>query len=327
MTTGRAHEKDTLFLGAPANHAAKTAAVGDEEGIFLAPAAQLIVGGSALAKSARGTIILGAAFIDEAVTRNPFDRIDRVADRLIAEARNDPEFIFHRVTPPLSDIKFADLTPSNSVRMSMASLFADIDGFTAFVDKAIQNGSETIKRSATNIHVIREELNSVLKDDFGGKRVRFIGDCIQGVLAEGSRQDDATAAVTETAICAAAMKRSFILCQQILGGIDELDLAVGIEYGPVSLTRIGQRGEDSVRCAAGRAIVISERMQQEIDGGGVRLGPTAMSHATAAVKRNFASASAILDYDAAVDLLGSIESPAVQIVRADPSARPYSESA
>ena len=35
MSTGRAHEKDTLFLGPPANYAAKKVADSDEEGIFL----------------------------------------------------------------------------------------------------------------------------------------------------------------------------------------------------------------------------------------------------------------------------------------------------
>ena len=35
MATGRTHEKDTLFLGAPANHAAKKAAEDGGPGIFL----------------------------------------------------------------------------------------------------------------------------------------------------------------------------------------------------------------------------------------------------------------------------------------------------
>ena len=53
--------------------------------------------------------------------------------------------------------------------MEMTSLFADIDGFTSFVDKAIRNGSEAIKAAASAVHVILEELNDVLKDDFGGQ--------------------------------------------------------------------------------------------------------------------------------------------------------------
>jgi class 3 adenylate cyclase len=43
MTTGRgAHEKDTLFLGRPANHAAKLVASGAEQGIFLTETVQAV---------------------------------------------------------------------------------------------------------------------------------------------------------------------------------------------------------------------------------------------------------------------------------------------
>jgi class 3 adenylate cyclase len=323
MSTGRDHEKDTLFLGSPANHAAKLAAARDEEGIYVAPGAQTAVGSSVLRKSITGDSVFDPRFIVEASQRHSFMKLDEAAIRLIAEAKQDPQFIFHRPTPPLSTVKFSELTPANSVRMGMASLFADIVGFTAFVDAAIKSGSDGIKRAATAIHVIREELNDVLKEDFEGKRVRFIGDCIQGVLAKGELNDDAGATIQETILCAAGMKDSFLLCQEIVGGINSLDLAIGIEYGPVPLTRIGLRGEDSVRCAAGRAVVVSEQVQQSLDGGGRKLGPVAEQLANPATRRYFASATALLGYDATADLLGSVTSPAVSIVRENPSARPH----
>ena len=328
LTTGRAHERDTLFLGSPANHAAKIAASDDEEGIYLTPWAQSIVGESNLVAAAPdGTKVLRDAFFDQALRRNPFDRIDRAVDRLIAEASNDRKFIFFRPTPPLSDLKFADLTPSNSARMGMASVFADIDGFTAFVDEAIQAGGEAIKQAATSLHVIREELNDVLKEDFGGKRVRFIGDCIQGVIAKGQQADDPTSAVREAAYCAAGMRSSFQLCQQYLEGIESLDLAIGIEYGPVPLTRLGLRGEDSVRCATGRAVVIAEKVQQSIEVGGVDMGPSARAVADPAVRRYFSEARAIPGYDSAMDLLAAPTSPSVRIVKDEPAARSHTESA
>jgi class 3 adenylate cyclase len=207
----------------------------------------------------------------------------------------------------------------------MASLFADIDGYTAFVNAAVSSGLGAIRQAVTNIHVIREELNAVLKDDFGGKRVRFIGDCIQGVLAEGTT-DEASTTVDAAALCASGMRSSFALCQKMLSGMETLDLAIGIEYGPVPLTRIGQRGEDSVRCAAGRAVVVAERIQQTIPGGGVRLGPSAAALATSVVRKLYESSARIPTYDAAVDMLGSTASPAVSRVRDDPTTRPHSKS-
>lgn len=323
MTTGRAHEKDTLFFGAPANHAAKLAAARDEEGIYVAPGAQTVVGSSASRKTHTGDMAFDERFIAQASQRHRFERLDEAVGRLTAEARQERLFIFHRATPPLSAVKFSQLSPAYSLRMGMASLFADIDGFTAFVDTAIRTGSNGIKHAASAIHVIREELNDVLTQDSEGKRVRFIGDCIHGVLAAGRLKDDPPVAIDETIMCASGMKDSFLLCQEIVGGIDSLGLAIGIEYGPVPLTRIGLRGEDSVRCAAGRAVVVSERIQQSLDGGGRKLGPVAQRLASPAARRHFASTSTLLGYDATADLLGSMSSPAVAIVREDRTARPY----
>ena len=110
------------------------------------------------------------------------------------------------------------------------------------------------------------------------------------MIAKGEQADDAPSAVREAACCAAGMRSSFLLCQEILSGIESLDLAIGIEYGPVPLTRIGLRGEDSVRCATGRAVVTAEKVQQRIENGGVDLGPNAKSIADPAVKRYFCEA-------------------------------------
>jgi class 3 adenylate cyclase len=262
-------------------------------------------------------------FILESSKRHSFSRIEEATRRLIAEAKEPRLFVFHRATPPMSDIKFSQLSPAYSIRMGMASLFADVHGFTAFVDAAINSDSNGIKRAVTAIHVVREELNDVLGKDSQGKRVRFIGDCIHGVLAEERLKDDPAATIDAAVMCAAGMRDSFSLCQKILGGIDELDLAIGIEYGSVPLTRIGLRGDDSVRCAAGCAVVVSERVQQSLDGGGLVLGPTAKERANPPARKLFASGTKLLGYDATADLLGSSASPAIAILRENPSARPH----
>ncbi len=323
MTTGRAHEKDTLFLGSPANHAAKKVAESDEEGIFFVDGLRERLTNSQLTKSATGRVQLNEQAAKRALEIYKFPRLETATTRLIAEATRRPDFQFYRPTPPLADLKFRDLSPSKTARMEMTSLFADIDGFTSFVDQAIRTGSNSIKTAATAIHVIREELNNVLQDDFGGKRVRFIGDCIQGVISAGLRSDDNTESVRQTALCASGMQSSFTLCQSILGGLDGIGLAIGIEHGPTPLTRLGQSGDESVRCASSRAVVVSERIQQSIAGSGVKLGPNAEAYADAPVRKYFREAATIIGFNAAADLLGSPSSPAVVTVREDRTARPY----
>jgi class 3 adenylate cyclase len=321
MTTGRSHEKDTLFLGRPANHAAKLAAEDELEGIFLTETAKQRAAAGAVNKSS-GHVALDEAYVRNAVQKHSFKRLNEVVTDIAKSSAASPVFQFHRATPPLSNVKFSELTPATSVRMGMASIFADIDGFTNFVDNAIKGGSQNIKKAVETIHVIREELNSVLKDDFGGKRIRFIGDCIHGCLAVGDRKDDQPATVKEAALCASAMRSSFDLCIKMVEPGAPIDLAVGIDFGPTPMTRIGDRGDDSVRCAASRATVSAEHTQQLIEGGGVRLGPGALAVADLTVRRNF-SIGRLMAFDAAADLLAAPYSPAVQVVRDQPQARSH----
>lgn len=319
MPTGRSHERDVLLLGSPANHAAKLSA-DTEPGIYLTENAQRRLALAELGPQRRLTETL-AKSIGQSYR---FSRVDAAANLVASERSDAVTFQFHRAIPPLAKLNFEELVPSNSVRMGMASLFADIDGYTAYVDAAIRNGEQSIHNAVRDIHVLREELNSVLKEDFGGKRVRFIGDCIQGVIAEGdAKNDDPTETVREAAMCAAGMQSSFLLVGNILRTIDSLGLAVGIEYGPVPLTRIGGRGDESVRCAAGLAVVQSERLQQDIEGSGIRLGPVALNHADLPMREHFKSAVPIMTYADAADHFRAPSSPVVQIVRREPAARSH----
>jgi class 3 adenylate cyclase len=321
MTTGRgAHEKDTLFLGRPANHAAKLVASSSEQGIFLTDTAQKRVAAGAVQKRS-GTMTLDEAYVETAARKYAFDSLDRTASAIASDS-SEPMFRFKRPTLPLSTVKFSELSPGNSIRMGMASIFADIDGFTNFVDQSILGGSEKIREAVKIVHVIREELNSVLKEDFGGKRVRFIGDCIHGCVAEGERADDAAKSVREAVLCASAMRSSFDLCLETVRSDAAIDLAVGIEYGLTPMTRLGHRGDDSVRCAASRATIEAERTQQSIEHGGVRLGAVAAAIADPAVRKHF-SAGRLMSFDSASDLLWTAQAPAVQILRSEPAARSH----
>jgi class 3 adenylate cyclase len=324
MTTGRgAHERDTLFLGRPANHAAKLVANGSDQGIFLTETAQKRVAAGAVRKH-EGVMTLDEAYVEKAAKKYAFDSLDRTASA-VASDFSEPVFRFTRPTLPLSTVKFSELSPANSVRSGMASIFADIDGFTNFVDQSILGGSEKIREAVKIIHVIREELNSVLKDDFGGKRVRFIGDCIHGCLAEGDRTDDPAKSVRQAVLCGNAMWTSFRLCLEVMSCDAAIDLAIGIEYGPTPMTRLGQRGDDSIRCAASRATIVAEQTQQAIEHGGMRLGDAAVGFADHSVRKHFASGR-LMSFDSASDLLMTVQAPAVQILRSEPAARSHAAS-
>src|ERR1051326_4566268 len=149
MTTGRALERDVLFLGSPANHAAKLAARERQQGIFLTENAERKLGVESKGGDIRG---LGN-FVASAAQQYRFGHFEMAVDQLAQRPAPMPHFRFHRATPPLATLRFEDLSPANSVRMDLASLFADIDGFTRYVDTAIRDGEKSIRTAVRDIHV------------------------------------------------------------------------------------------------------------------------------------------------------------------------------
>lgn len=125
--------------------------------------------------------------------------VDKVVKDWEADIEKNPigKFEFYRHTPPFQTLDLELLTPKNSRRQECVSIYADIDNFTAYVAKHIDD-DEDAKHVVKTLHVLRSELDAVLHEDFAGKKVRFIGDCIHGILIEGTAQ---TTEDEETAKC------------------------------------------------------------------------------------------------------------------------------
>ena len=187
VNSGRGNEQEPLFLGNPANYAAKLAD-GKEPGIYLSDRVRMILGMARVTElaSQKRSAFMQDRSAPNFVTRSMTDqRIDVLAEDVKSTVEPQvraAEFTFHRHQPPLSTIDYADLRPSNTIYMEMLSIFADIDNFTKYVQHCIETGK--VQELVSNLHVIRKELAAVLKSDFAGKKVRFIGDCLHGLVAE-----------------------------------------------------------------------------------------------------------------------------------------------
>jgi class 3 adenylate cyclase len=294
INSGSGHEQEPLFLGNAANYAAKLAE-GEGEGIFLSNRTRQILGMSTYTSlndersygidaewRMRSSTLAKARHPELAAV---FDGSSAAYDRLIKEWRSDlsdfreyaggqSAFKFHQHTPPLRTIDFANLSPGNSIRMQLISIFGDVSGYTAYIENAMRTGR--VSEAVRAIHVIRGELHNVLKDDFSSRKVRYIGDCIHGLLAVGQANAiDLQSSSIDAVKCAAAMRSSFQLIQESLQNIDSLGLAVGIEAGPTPISRIGRRGEGSVRVASSSATIVSEAEQSEATGSQLAIGPAA----------------------------------------------------
>lgn len=321
VNSGRRAEPEPLFLGQPANYAAKLAE-GDEPGIFVSDRVRQVLNERPLSMVSEERVALTAhdqhRYANMSQGRPYWDsddgftraRVDEAVRSLQADATlstitaNEGVFAFHHHEPPLRTIRFEDLMPSNSIRMAMVSTFADISGFTAYVDACIAGGR--VQEMTSNLHVIRGELAECARDDFGARKVRFIGDCLHALIAKGTRlETDKGPSVEEATRLAGGLRSSFDLCKATLTGTDTLGLAIGVELGPTPVTRLGIRGDRSVRCAASRAVSTSEAVQSGLEGTQTALGPEAYEAAPFRVRQIFRHGPANnLDYDAVDALLG-----------------------
>ena len=289
MNNGRAGGREPLFLGRPANHAAKLSSGGVRTGVFLTNEARLAIG-LAEAKNP-STTPLSRAEIDACAEAADLDvDVDAIVEEWRADMEANPiaSFSFSAHTPPLRTLDISALTPANSRRQDAVSIYADIDGFTDYVAAHIEDRPEDVVKA---LHVIRAELDRVLMAEFGGRRIRFIGDCIHGLLAEGmAAATDAEATVAAATLCAGALRSSFVRCLDALEedgvNVDGLDLAIGYEFGPMTVTRLGIKGR-RVRCSISRGVLASEEEQKRCGADETAIGPNAHGSASKAVRGLF----------------------------------------
>ncbi len=198
------------------------------------------------------------------------------------------------------------------------SVFADIAGYTRYVDDAIRSGR--VAEAVANLYILRAEMADVLQKDFGGRKVRFVGDCLHGLIQEGDgRQTDERGSVRQAVLAAGGIRSSFELCLKLLPGLGGLEgVAIGIELGQTPICRIGLSGDASVRCSASKATCVSEAIQQECSGHETAIGDRAFAGGDARVRHLFGEGHRVpgLTYEAAEAQLSGVSSPAVVLSHA-----------
>lgn len=323
VNNGRRGGREPLFLGRPANQAAKTAGHEPLTGIYLTNEARTAIGLKALDGDTHRTTALTTAQIEACVAAAKLDvSKDDIVEAWKDEQKNTPigSVGFSRPTPPLRDLDIQALSLANSKRFEAVSVYADIDGFSAYVENNIEDDPEDVVRA---LHVLRSELDHVVSDDFEGRRVRFIGDCIHGALLDGTAYTTYTEeTVSNAVLCAGGLRSGFSEAKKFLKEkkvvLDDLGLAIGFEFGPLSISRLGMKG-DMVRCAVGRNVLNSETEQARCDGTETAIGEEAFDNGSDAVRELFEDDRIVanLDYDSAVTGLAASDDKTAKAAQAN----------
>lgn len=245
---GKRGDRELLFIGNPANRAAKIIADTSSLRITKALYGALpddIQACCTLLKSGEYKIAAGQATLDTLCEKYgiKWDRT-KSAERIADEHKNFPLNGFDYSDAEVL-IDFEKLSENNNKRVLGASVFADVSGFTKFVEDATDDDA---KAEALKVfHVIRKELTKVATDDQNGVRVQFQGDRIQALchLPQGDGNKIALEAV-ETAI---SMLSSFEqVIKKDLPEAKPLALKVGVDMGTSLATRLGKRGDRDNIC-------------------------------------------------------------------------------
>ena len=322
VNNGRNGYREPLFLGNPANMAAKFASNGSVVGIYLTNDARRAIGLPELDGGKDSTTALTAQEIQTSIEAADLGVSKKsIVDEWKKDNTDHPigSYNFSRSTPPLRDLNFNLLTPANSKRMDTVSVYADIDNFTAYVNAHMKDDPENIVRC---LHVIRAELDRVLWSDFGGRRVRFIGDCVHGHLLEGTaHENDDEATVSTGAICAGALRSSFDLALERLEAndvpIDDLGLAIGFEFGSTAMSRLGIKGART-RCAIGRTVLGAESEQKRCDGTQTAIGEKAYDAGPQSIRTLFGTdrRKSGLNYDDVIESLNADGNKSAKAIQA-----------
>jgi class 3 adenylate cyclase len=173
---------------------------------------------------------------------------------------------------PLEDIAYSsaevlievdDLSIFDNKRVLGASIFADVSGFTHYIDAAT---SDEEKQEALRVfHAIRKETARVITGDFNGVRIQYQGDRIQGLFHLPQDDEEAIAQkVVEAAVgLQSSMEHTLKAC---LPEAKDLRLAIGIDMGTTLVSKLGARGQRD-RICLGEEVECAAQLEERSDGG------------------------------------------------------------
>lgn len=307
VNNGRQGNREPLFLGSAANHAAKMSGYSKAQGIFLTNAARAAISLDEVGSPERTK--LTKQEIADCIEFSGLDLdIDGIVDAWHKDLDKNPigAFEFSASTPPLKNLDLEVLSPVNSRRQDAAAIYADLDGFTKYVSDNIEENPEDVVRV---LHVLRAELERVFTADFEGRRIRYVGDCLHGIMAVGTAANtDSEETISTAVLCAGGLHDSFKLCLEILEDegceVGDLGLQIGFDYGPIATTRLGMKA-DMIRCSVSRCTREAEIQQGRCADNQTAIGQDAYGVASEGVQDLFGRSRIAedLSYNSVVETL------------------------
>ena len=179
---------------------------------------------------------------------------------------------------PLDEIEISDatvlidvesLTEKKCKRTAAVTFYADLDGFTRYVQEA--ETDEKVISLIRQFHMIRAEFHAVVETDYEGLVLQHRGDCILGVLHLPSGDDKHETRCQKAVDIAIALQSSMEhVLNEHLKDRKDIHVAVGLDVGKAFVTRLGKKGR-RVSICFGPEVSSAERLQQSAAAKQIRI--------------------------------------------------------
>jgi class 3 adenylate cyclase len=156
-------------------------------------------------------------------------------------------------------IDVSKLTERNCKRTEAITFYADLDGFTQYVQDA--ETDDKVISLIRQFHMIRAEFQTVVGTDYDGLALQQRGDCILGIvhLPSGAvcHSDRCSDAVDVAIALQSSMEH---VLNEHLTARKDIHVAIGMDVGKVIVSRLGKQGE-RINICFGPEVSEAERLQ------------------------------------------------------------------
>ena len=263
---GTRADRELLFVGAPANHAAKI--ICSHGTLRLTKRIYDVLPQNL--KDICGEID-GDIYQLKSISQNKLDELlaehsigwDRKASEKRITADKE-RYSLDRVNYSSADvlIDIDDLSIYNNKRVLAVSVYGDVTGFTAYIDAA--KTEEEQRKALRVLHALRKEMATVVKSDFNGIRIQFQGDRVQALyhIPKDGEGDICTEAVDAAVALQSSMEKTIKAC---LSDAKSLHMAVGVDTGTTLVSKLGTRGHRDRLCV-GEAVEGAAHREEKCSG-------------------------------------------------------------
>lgn len=290
---GSRNDRELLFLGAPANYAAKI--INDAGQLRITK--ELFDG---LPEELRDHCleISGDVYQIKSLSKAVLDELLETYGISWDREASDERIKEDKRRFPLKDIEYSSanalieidsLGITNNKRVLAASVFGDVAGFTAYIDAA---ETDEEKRTALRVlHAIRKEMATVVKTDFDGIRVQFQGDRVQGLyhLPKDEDSEIAEQAVEAAVGLQSSMEKSI---KDVLADAADLKLSVGVDLDITLVSKLGTHAHRD-RICLGKAVEDAASYEEKCEGGQIGISKRIYDGLPERLKTHFSYKSAV----------------------------------